>query len=191
MVKKFIDAGAGPLPSTDDESEKQKNISTCDRVLNPYDILIKFGYITPRPDADGKWNGCILPPEQYLIFLRLSFLSLFSSIFAFFQKHYDLAVVPFIIFCTSVNFWRRPEHGLRRNIDIICVQIGMWYQIFRAYNAENMMIFYIVYFIGCSFFVLSRFQKCVWISTLCHMMVHILGNVGNVLLYSGNINPCC
>jgi hypothetical protein len=68
--------------------------------------------------------------------------------------------------------------------------LALIYQIFRARFAENAIGYYSVIGIALGFFPLSWYlhnRQQTGIATLCHGMVHILGNVGNFVLYSGNI----
>lgn len=140
-------------------------------------------------------NKTILYPEQYWIIWKFSFLALGDCIYAVHRRHYDLALVPGIVFLTSINYWRKPNYSWRRNIDIVCVKTSAIYQIIRAYNSEYYRIYYIFLFLGISFYPLSNFyynKKLFWHSTYAHIMVHIFGNISNVILYSSNnLGPVC
>ena len=137
-------------------------------------------------------NGCILYPEQCSFLYKASFLSLFTSLYAIYNKHYDIALVPFSIFCTSINYWRKPDYSYRRYIDIICVKAGLSYQIIRSYNAQYSNLYYMTLFIAIYFYVLGVHyynKKLYWYSTYSHSMLHIIANISNIILYSGHIPP--
>jgi hypothetical protein len=48
-------------------------------------------------------------------------LALAPMVVCFFKKEYDNVIALTCVLTTSINYWRRPEKGIRRNIDIICV----------------------------------------------------------------------
>ena len=112
-----------------------------------------------------------------------------SCIYALYKEHYDLALVPAGVFLTSVNYWRNPTYSWRRNLDIVYVKTGLSYQIIRAYGSEYDKLYYIVVFLGISSYMLGIFyykKKLYWHSTYAHIMLHILGNISNIILYSSN-----
>lgn len=145
-----------------------------------------------KEDHSKLINGCIVHPEQYNFIWRASFLSLFTSIYAFYNGYYDLALCPGGVFITSINYWRKPDYSWRRNIDIVYVKLAISYQVIRAYNAEYSRMYYIVLFTGLCFYPLGIYlykKDLLWPSIYAHSMIHILGNVSNVILYSGHIIP--
>lgn len=154
-------------------------------------FLTKFDYYDTAVDEDGLYNGLVLPPTQHMYIFSLSFLSLISGIYAISRGYYDVAAVPLGVLLTSINYWRHPLfNSKRRYIDMIYVHIAMFYQIFRAYYAENVVSYYIILFASVCFFPLSwhyHEKKETWKGTFLHGMVHILGNVSNIVLYSGSI----
>lgn len=138
----------------------------------------------------------ILPPTHYHFLWRISWLSLISCAFAVYRGHYDLAFVPGGVWVTSINYWRKPDYSWRRHVDVIYVHLGMIYQILRALEAGNRNYYYTVLFLAMIFFSLGVHyykQKHLWSSTISHGMVHVFGNVSNVILYYGDIpvfNDC-
>ena len=145
-------------------------------------------------------KDCIMKREYYSCIYRISFLSFLSSIYAIYCDCYDLAVVPGGVFLTSVNYWRRPTYGWRRNLDMGYVTCAVMYQNYRAYHAYNayyytmkmghyfVLLYYglVVFGIGCypvSVYLYKK--KDLWRSTYVHCLLHVVANVANVLLYSG------
>jgi hypothetical protein len=142
------------------------------------------------PDHDGMYSGLVLPKSQCTFLWRLSWLSLFTGIYALYRQHYDLAPVPLGVWLTSINYWRHADYSWRRYFDIIYVHLALVYQIIRAYKAHHATAYYILLAIGMSFYVIGvLFHKRgdTWLSTLCHGQVHILGNMSIFLLYSAYI----
>ena len=129
-------------------------------------------------------------PTQNRCIWGISWLSLFSCIYALFElprQHVVLAVVPGGVFLTSINFWRNPATlGWRKKIDMYYVKVGLLYNILYAYNCKYSIEYYLVTLIGVLFFQLSYYYyhyNYVWVSTLSHIMGHLLGNIGNIILY--------
>jgi hypothetical protein len=78
----------------------------------------------------------------------------------------------------------------RRTLDISVVNIGLFYQIYRAWNSQYMILYYIFTGTGILFFIPGVFlykQKKYYISTICHCLLHLFANIGNIILYLGNI----
>ena len=100
----------------------------------------------------GGGIDVILPPSHHWFLWRLSWLSLFSSLYALHQKHYYLALVPFSVFVTSVMYWCHPDYSWRRYLDMFVVHGALFYQLYRGQDAENREVFYVVIFVACCFY---------------------------------------
>jgi hypothetical protein len=154
----------------------------------PFSIFDYLGLEDCEVDEDGRFNGLAFPPQQSALIWRLSWLSLFSGLYAFSRGHYDLCFVPLGVWITSLLFWSKPDLSWRRILDIVYVQVSLWYQIWRATSAQYAFEFYTFTIIGMLCFLFSLTQKkSAWTSALLHAFVHILGNTGNVILYSGRV----
>ena len=137
-------------------------------------------------------DNCILPQNHYMFIWRVSFLSFFVSMYALYNRHYDLALVPGGVFITSINYWRKPNYSWRRYVDISYVKMSLLYQLVRAYNAQYARQYYILVLIAMCFYPLGIFlykKKLYWYSTYAHIMLHIIGNLSNTVLYSGYVCP--
>jgi hypothetical protein len=136
-------------------------------------------------------NGCVFYRKQYLTIWRVSFLLFFSSLYAIYRGHYDLALVPGGTFCTSINYWRKPDYTWRRNLDRVYLRISFTYQLLRSYNAQYVILYNLIIFISILFFYIGlhfyKNKKYWWYSTYSHCMLHIGVNIANVILYSGTI----
>ncbi len=137
-------------------------------------------------------DGCILYPEKYSFLCKVSFLSLFLSIYAIYKEHYDLAVVVSGVFLTSINYWYKPTACWRQKLDVTYVKFALFYHIIRAYNSEYYLFYYITLIISMCFYPLGIYlynKKLYWESTYAHSMVHIISNISNIILYTGAIVP--
>jgi hypothetical protein len=133
----------------------------------------------------------ILLPEQYNLIWRVSWLSLISTIYALYRKHYELVIVPGGIFITSINYWRKPDYSWRRYVDMIYVQFALHYQNIKAYNMEYAKIYYVLIFVSIIWFFIGIYyykKNDHWKSTYCHLMLHIMANIGNLILYCSHFD---
>jgi len=139
-------------------------------------------------------QSCILKPEYASCIYRISFISFLSSIYAIQCECYDLAAVPGGVFLTSINYWRNPVYGWRRNLDMSYVACALIYQNYRAYHllsssqSQALLAYYTLMGICIVCYNLSVHlykKKDIWSSTYVHCLVHVLANIANVVLYSG------
>lgn len=141
-------------------------------------------------DKDGLYDGALLPKEQYSFIWRLSWAPIVGVVPLLFNGHYDLLWCPLLICFTSLNYWRRPKRDWRRTLDVGCVQGVLWYQVWRAYTAENGVAYYILTGMGVMSYGATVYYEHVlrltWMSTLCHCCVHLTANLANIVLYSGS-----
>jgi hypothetical protein len=141
-------------------------------------------------------KDCIMKRKYYSCIYRVSFLSFLSSIYAIYCECYDLAPVPGGVFLTSVNYWRRPTYGWRRNLDMGYVMSAVMYQNYRAYHAfyytmkleqSFVLLYYALVLFGIACYPVSVYlykKKDLWGSTYVHCLLHVVANIANVLLYS-------
>ena len=153
----------------------------------------RAGLTEVKRGADGTFSGRCVSPAQGAFLFRVSALELLSGCAALACGHADLCWVPFSVAATSLLYWSAPTYSWRRYADMATVQVGLWYQVFRAVGAENMAAFYILNcFAAAAFFAGQRFDRASiatssWAGVLCHGLVHVLANAANVVLYSGCI----
>lgn len=135
------------------------------------------------------FGDCILYPAQSKCIWRVSFLSMLSCSYALYRGHYALALVPGGVLMTSLNYWRKPTYGWRRNLDITFVWSALIYQNIRAYHMKNAVPYYHLMIFGASLYPISNYlhkKKYYWSSTYVHCMLHIVANISNMVLYSGD-----
>jgi hypothetical protein len=125
-------------------------------------------------------EGCVYPiPYKYSKYLFYSsFLMLLSFIFALYFNEGYVSIYFFLLFLTSINFWRKPEYGLRRNLDKMLVYFGVIYTLFYIYLLSgsfykimflNMFICVLVFHI--TEYILCYFNSTKWI--IFHMTMHL------------------
>lgn len=131
-----------------------------------------------------------LQQNQYKIIFNMSFLSLGSSIYAIYNGYHILSLCPGGVFLTSINYWRKPDYSWRRYLDMIYVKLALSYQFYKAYKSQYMVQYYTIMILAMMCYPIGIYyynKKFYWHSTYAHCGLHILANIGNVVLYSGKI----
>ena len=73
-------------------------------------------------------------PEQYSLIWYSSWQPLVTGSYAFYKGHSDFAALSYLVFLTSLNYWRYPvPNSWRRALDVACVQMALWYHLVSAY----------------------------------------------------------
>lgn len=119
-----------------------------------------------------------------------AWISLFSSLYGFHRGHSDLALLQGLAFLTSVNYWRNPVFGCRRNTDISVVLIVVSYHSLYALTSENGNEFYKFLSYGMISYALSWyciFNKRFMLSAYLHNCIHISLFFSSMYLYSGSV----
>jgi len=124
-------------------------------------------------------DSLLTMPLSYSKFLFYSsFSMLVSVIIAIIVNDIYVTCYFLLLFLTSINYWRRPEYGLRRNIDLFVVRCGMiivFYQVCLLKNEFCRFIFLSMAFCSTMFFVveniLSYLNIIQWI--IFHMAIHL------------------
>lgn len=148
-------------------------------------LLLKNLYIYSTMDT-------ILSEEQYTYLYMTSWVSLVSCIYAAHRQHYDLAVVPGSVFLSSINYWRYPDYSWRRYADMAVVHAALLYQLVRTRKAEYRFPYYGILSVGLIAYPIGWYSYTAgsyWMSVYMHMVLHIAANLGNLVLYSGSIDP--
>lgn len=116
---------------------------------------------------------------------------MFGGVYGIFRGHYNLAICPGAFFLTSVNHWRRPVyHSFRRYLDLAVVRSLPLYHHYMVYNAQYAIIYYIIFSIGILTYIISRYfynKKDYWKCTYYHIILHLMANLGTIVVYSGYI----
>ena len=120
----------------------------------------------------------------------LSWICFISSAYAYYRNHLDLYIGPAIIGITSLNYWRHPVLSWRRNMDIGVVHSVLFYHILRSFDVNIRYLYWCLLGISCGCYplaIISRKYNATTLSFVFHAMVHVLGNISNLILYSDEI----
>ena len=134
----------------------------------------------------------ILEEQQYSLIYRTSYLSLLSSLYAIYRCHYAVSLLPASIFLTSIHYWKKPDYSYRRYLDMAVVKSAIVCQHYVAYNAQYANIYYGIFAVGLFAYPIGIYyyqKKDYWKSTYAHMALHLMANIGSMILYSGYITP--
>ena len=132
----------------------------------------------------------ILEKPQYDLIFRISWLTLFSAIYCYYSGHNWITLFPMMIWSTSILYWYYPDYSWRRYLDIAVVNSSLLTQHIIAFNAQNALPYYVCCILGTGCFFMGAFLHAggyYWASTYSHIGLHVLTNLGTVILYSGKI----
>ena len=128
----------------------------------------------------------VKPPEEAQFLLCSSLTTFVSCSAAAYYGLYDFLATSTSVLICSVNYWRRPIYGWRRNLDITNTILCALYHSWRA--TETMNVYYFVFAangIG-SYLIAQRLDHCgifripaLW----AHSGMHVFGNVANLFLF--------
>jgi len=92
-------------------------------------------------------NELVLHPNGSNIIYITCFYQLIPFYFAIYYCVYGSSLITGILFCTSINYWRKPtKNSIRRYIDISWVLFGMYYHLYLIYYHSLSIKYY--YMIG-------------------------------------------
>ena len=141
-----------------------------------------------------QMTDTIIPREHYMTLFYVSWTTCISILYALYQCHYYLSIVPIGVLLFSLNYWRKPDYSWRRYVDIVWAVGSFVFQIREAYKMSGFGKNYLWFVpIGSICFLMGVYyhkknnREYQWLSTFFHSMVHIIGNVFNLVLYSENI----
>ena len=134
------------------------------------------------PTASGIAAELQLLPEEYSqIIFTFSFLFGVTAIYAYAKKRYDISILLIFILITSLNYWRDPRWGFRRNVDIFVTITASIYMFISAIVLHNISIIsYMVLLVGIISYLVGwyvHYKGHIFLSTLCHCTLHICANL--------------
>ncbi len=136
----------------------------------------------------------ILAPQYSKYIYYTSWLMLFTSLYGFYESYYSIGSLTFLVFCTSINYWRNPIDDMRRVVDLTAVISTLLYTIYYVQWCNNLYIYYLILGIIITFYFLSkyyRYQNNFAYCTAYHCGVHIMGHVCNLFIFNKIIDCSC
>jgi hypothetical protein len=146
-------------------------------------------YMKTRSMCLDPENQLSLQPIYSKWLWRSSWLHCVSIVCSWLTGAYDLTMLAAVVLFTSLNYWRKPDYGKRRYMDIICVQVALWWMALRSFSTHephrtNAWILGIVMIICYMVSVWLHKRTPKW-CTFFHSLVHLSGNLINVVMCAG------
>ena len=130
-----------------------------------------------------------LLPANHCNFLRtMSIVTFMGGLYGLKKKQYMMTMCPFVVVFTSLNYWRKPEYGVRRNIDITAVITGVSLYYYTSFKSNQQGMYGTTMCIcaglyGLSWCLYKKGYK--WSSTISHSVIYVALTAANALLYNG------
>ena len=91
---------------------------------NPSKNKMSFKNEAERYRYLHRFDGALYPKQISNRMLTTSLFMIIPAVLAPYYECYFLTVMIWMIFLCSINYWRRPQYGMRRNIDIFVANGG-------------------------------------------------------------------
>ena len=135
----------------------------------------------------------VIPPKYSSMLFRISHLFLISGSFAFYRGYYDFFIVNGMWYVTSTVYWYSPRYDYKRIMDIVSINSGIVYYIYKGKNSSNAnILLMLLTIVGLCYYYSWQYQykKDLLMATYMHCGVHIIAFIMNIILYSGCIDNC-
>jgi hypothetical protein len=122
---------------------------------------------------------------KFLCYSSISFLLAFIIAYIMDDKYITMYLL--FLFLSSINHWRRPEYGIKRNIDLFIVYFGFFAAMlkvcllkseFNRWLVLSILICCIVFYI--IEFIMVYFNSNLWI--ILHMTIHMYAAFGMIYM---------
>jgi hypothetical protein len=162
------------------------NIESDNVIIN---FISKYGFNHIKCDEDGLYNGLIVPKTHANYLFWTSCLTFISGLYGLYKKQYNFAILPLGIFVASINYWVHPVNNWRRYLDISYASFALITHSILAYGLPNFNYYIIILSLSCLCYPVSFYfqEKFLPLSTFSHSLIHIGGNIANIILYSNTI----
>lgn len=135
----------------------------------------------------------VVSPSDARFLLCSSLTILASCAGGLYYGLYDCFATSSAVLVCSLNYWRRPVYGWRRNLDILNIISCTLYHSWRALETTN--IYFAVFAssgVGCYILSLNLYNGPAMfreLSKYAHSGMHICGNIANAFLYRDLYKP--
>uniref|UniRef100_A0A6C0JX58 Uncharacterized protein n=1 Tax=viral metagenome TaxID=1070528 RepID=A0A6C0JX58_9ZZZZ len=139
----------------------------------------------------NRKNDLVIPPQYSTVLFKISHLFIISGSFAFYRKHYDFSFINGMWYVTSTVYWYDPRYDYRRIMDMVSINSGIVYHVYRGRNTNNANVLLgILGIFALCYYYSWKYQRKneLWMATYMHCGVHIIGFIMNIVLYSGCID---
>lgn len=128
----------------------------------------------------------VTPRSESRILLASSLTTVASCLRSAHLALWDCLLTSSAVLFFSVNYWRRPVYGWRRNLDIMNTVTGLSYQLVIVSDIDTALLLPYLAFTTCGLACFALGYKFSGRNgTLAHSGVHVFGNLANMFLYQG------
>lgn len=140
-----------------------------------------------QDDQNVHDENLILPKKYSSRIYFTSHLFIILILVSFLVKLFHISLLNFIVFVTSLNYWKYPIRGLRRTIDMVFSFLNIITHVHASFYLSEFMI-HVMYLslvvISISFYFFARASKSDKnVSSKFHCGLHISGVITNLFLY--------
>jgi hypothetical protein len=131
-------------------------------------------------------NQNILDNNYSKTFIKLSSLTFLSGIIATYYEKYDMAFLVYLAMFNTINYWRKPIYGLRRNFDIFVIVSGQMYHMYHSSDYELCHYYYFFTLLSFLSFPIGWYyhiNKNILYGYYLHILLTIFTNFGLIALY--------
>jgi len=126
--------------------------------------------------------------QQYSKYIYyISWIMLFTSFYGIYKMYFTLGFLTFIVFSSSINYWRNPIDNIIRLIDLIISFSAILLTVYYVQFCKHLHIYYFLLLIITICYFSSkyyRYQENYMLCTIFHCGVHVTGNICNLLIYN-------
>jgi hypothetical protein len=151
-----------------------------------YKIIRRCRLYDDKPDKNGLYNGLIVPANHANLIFKLGYLSIVTTSFAIYQRHYTHSLIPLSVGLSTFLYWKHPVYGFRRYLDMGVVSSGLLYNFYHIHFSEHIVYFYIIKILAVLSYLVGWYyhsQGYISYGTFFHCGIHVFGQIGNIILY--------
>lgn len=123
--------------------------------------------------------------SEYL--LCSSLLIGITSVVLFYNKDYITFIFIFILFITSINFWRNPQYNIRRTVDMTMCKLTALYMFINTIHLHefNRVLYQCIFLV---FIIYNIIENLLWFFNsnqwvIFHMALHIYTFYFTIFIY--------
>eukprot|EP01084_Bolivina_argentea_P052996 97287_1 len=136
-----------------------------------------------------RFEGELFPKRISRRMVVSSSIMSLAAFQALYWECYVLCITDMLVVLISVNFWRRPTKGMRRNIDILnSCSVSLYHMIYALFAIDNetsiqyvMLVLFGLVFYSCAKVCSKR--NLLELDSFFHCSMHLYGTCVNCWLY--------
>ena len=159
-------------------------------IIAPLTVFIlkisEFSYKYLKP-GDLQHEQLVCPLEYSCRMFTSSCFLVVTVLQSLYFQIYDSFCVSIVCVINSINYWRYPIKGFRRNFDIITALSGTIYHYYLSYEFAEGYVYRLGVILFCTWYVMALcFDKMIHnkdYSSMCHVNIHATALIFNSWLF--------